>query len=226
MEINDKFMPKVLKLYLEISQYPILSRTIRERMRQQIFARGIINMEDFEKEVYQKALQSQRREGLTNPFAEESPHDWNERVSTIRDYLTDFYFAYNLPHPLFEKIVEDLLTTRDPDREVRLSFNPEIAPWDVLFAEGTRYENLPPHELEKVKHHLREIKVVLIKAMISDDLNFVRLAREAYVKLGKGHHPAALNMGDCCSYALARLSGEPLLYKGDDFSKTDISSCL
>jgi ribonuclease VapC len=49
-----------------------------------------------------------------------------------------------------------------------------------------------------------------------------RLARQAYLDFGKGRHPAGLNFGDCFSYALSRESGEPLLYKGDDFPKTDI----
>ncbi|MBA3307188.1 MAG: type II toxin-antitoxin system VapC family toxin [Chloroflexi bacterium] len=50
-----------------------------------------------------------------------------------------------------------------------------------------------------------------------------RLAREAYRDFGKGSgHAAALNFGDCFAYALARSRGEPLLYKGDDFSGTDI----
>jgi ribonuclease VapC len=50
-----------------------------------------------------------------------------------------------------------------------------------------------------------------------------RIAREAYRDFGKGSgHAAALNFGDCFAYALAKASGEPLLYKGDDFSRTDI----
>ena len=49
-----------------------------------------------------------------------------------------------------------------------------------------------------------------------------RIARSAYQRYGKGRHPAALNLGDCCSYALARFSGHPLLFKGEDFAKTDI----
>ncbi len=48
------------------------------------------------------------------------------------------------------------------------------------------------------------------------------LARQAYADFGKGRHPAGLNFGDCFSYALARASGEPLLFKGNDFSQTDI----
>ncbi len=53
------------------------------------------------------------------------------------------------------------------------------------------------------------------------------LARAAYRDFGKGSgHVAGLNFGDCFAYALARDSGEPLLYKGDDFSHTDIASAL
>ena len=49
-----------------------------------------------------------------------------------------------------------------------------------------------------------------------------RLAREAYVRYGKGRHPAKLNFGDCFPYALAKATGHPLLFKGNDFSQTDI----
>lgn len=52
------------------------------------------------------------------------------------------------------------------------------------------------------------------------------LARTAYAKYGKGIHPAGLNLGDCCSYALAKYSGEPLLFKGSDFSQTDIIAVI
>jgi ribonuclease VapC len=48
------------------------------------------------------------------------------------------------------------------------------------------------------------------------------VARQAYTDFGKGRHPAGLNFGDCFAYALAKVSGEALLFKGQDFSKTDI----
>ena len=50
----------------------------------------------------------------------------------------------------------------------------------------------------------------------------VARAREAWRVFGKGNHPAGLNFGDCFAYALARTTGEPLLFKGDDFSRTDL----
>jgi len=49
-----------------------------------------------------------------------------------------------------------------------------------------------------------------------------RSAREAYFRFGKGYHPAGLNLGDCFPYSLAKARDEPLLFKGDDFLKTDI----
>ena len=51
-------------------------------------------------------------------------------------------------------------------------------------------------------------------------------ALTAYLRYGKGYHPARLNLGDCFAYALARLLDAPLLYKGDDFAQTDIRSAF
>ena len=51
-------------------------------------------------------------------------------------------------------------------------------------------------------------------------------AHEGWRRFGRGNHPARLNYGDCFAYALAKTSGEPLLYKGDDFPQTDIPSAL
>ena len=53
----------------------------------------------------------------------------------------------------------------------------------------------------------------------------VLLARDAALRFGRGRHPAALNFGDCFSYALSVSRGEPLLFVGDDFAKTDVEVC-
>ena len=52
------------------------------------------------------------------------------------------------------------------------------------------------------------------------------LARQAFLDFGKGRHPAGLNFGDCFAYALAKITGAPLLFKGEDFKKTDIPAAL
>jgi ribonuclease VapC len=51
-----------------------------------------------------------------------------------------------------------------------------------------------------------------------------RAAIEAYASFGKGRHPAGLNFGDCLTYAVARLADQPLLFVGNDFSKTELPS--
>ena len=71
----------------------------------------------------------------------------------------------------------------------------------------------------------RELDLLLHSAgmvVVRLDAEQVELARAAYDQFGKGRHRARLNLGDCCTYALARSSGEPLLFKGDDFSHTDL----
>jgi ribonuclease VapC len=53
-----------------------------------------------------------------------------------------------------------------------------------------------------------------------------RIARDAFIRFGRGRHPPALNFGDCASYAPAKARGLPLLYKGNDFSEADIGPAL
>ena len=74
-------------------------------------------------------------------------------------------------------------------------------------------------ELDLLLHRTR-IEVIAL------DSDQVEIALAAWRKYGKGNHPAGLNIGDCCAYALAKMSGEPLLFKGRDFSQTDIQSVM
>ena len=173
-------IPRILELYLQLSQYPILAHRIRDRMREELFARGVIDQATFEEEVREKAVISQRREGLQDPFAQESIQVWEERLDQIRDHLTDFYFAYNLPHPLFEKIVRDVLAEGAPSTAISLSFNPELAPQSMLLAQAKEYASMPRDERQEIRHHLREITVVLTKSMISDQMAFINLAKEFF----------------------------------------------
>ena len=72
----------------------------------------------------------------------------------------------------------------------------------------------------------REFDLFVVRAnlqIIPVDAEQADLARSAWRKYGKGRHPAALNFGDCFSYALAKTTGEPLLAKGTGFASTDIA---
>ncbi len=62
--------------------------------------------------------------------------------------------------------------------------------------------------------------------VISFDDRHWRSASDAFIRYGKGRHPAGLNYGDCMTYATARLSGAPLLFAGEDFAKTDLTAAL
>ena len=81
-----------------------------------------------------------------------------------------------------------------------------------LGAEGAlRLNHLLSHSLFKI---------------IPVDEQQMEIANQAYERFGKGRHPAKLNFGDLFTYALAKSRKSPLLFKGNDFSKTDLISCL
>ncbi len=75
---------------------------------------------------------------------------------------------------------------------------------------------------EKVDRVLEQLNVTIASLGPEE----ARLAREAYRKFGKGNHPARLNLGDCFAYALSKARGGPLLFKGNDFSQTDVEPAL
>jgi ribonuclease VapC len=80
----------------------------------------------------------------------------------------------------------------------------------------TRFGEAGGRELDLLVHRAR-IEIASIDAVMAE------VARAAFRNWGKGRHPAALNYGDCFSYALAKTSSEPLLFKGDAFGLTDVT---
>jgi ribonuclease VapC len=80
----------------------------------------------------------------------------------------------------------------------------------------------------------RNLSTARIDAVLGDwgvatvpvSLAQARLAVEAFARFGKGRHPAGLNYGDCFAYALAKERGEPLLFMGEDFARTDIARAV
>jgi ribonuclease VapC len=73
----------------------------------------------------------------------------------------------------------------------------------------------------------RELDLLVARAgmlVVAQDAELADEARQAFLRYGKGRHPAALNLGDCAAYALARARGLSLLFKGNDFSRTGIQA--
>ena len=94
-----------------------------------------------------------------------------------------------------------------------------------LVSAATLLETAIVIEARKGEAGGRELDLLIHKAEIAVvpvDAEHVAEARRAYRRFGRGRHAAGLNFGDVFAYALAHASGEPLLFKGDDFSRTDI----
>lgn len=79
-----------------------------------------------------------------------------------------------------------------------------------------------PELAQALDRLIRELAIEIVPF----DQDLALGSRAAFIRFGKGRHPAGLNFGDCVSYALARSRGLPLLFKGTDFSKTDVISAL
>lgn len=89
----------------------------------------------------------------------------------------------------------------------------------AVVIDGSR-DPIASHRLDELISEA-EIEIAIVTS------DHARIAREAYRDFGKGSgHRAALNLGDCFAYALAKTSREPILFKGDDFNHTDLRSAL
>lgn len=115
------------------------------------------------------------------------------------------------------------------DEPERRAFNEKIVAAEKRFmSAGTYLETNLVLESRAGYEGVRDLQYFLDKAsilIVPFDAEQAELAGQAYRRYGKGRHPAGLNFGDCFAYALATLKGEPLLFKGEDFSKTDITPC-
>lgn len=115
--------------------------------------------------------------------------------------------------PGHEQLVTAVLS--DPDPQMSAATAVEL--YAVADVRGE------PAQSRRVDAVIGELRIRIVPF----DAEQARIAREAYRDFGRGSgHRAKLNLGDCFSYALAALSGEPLLYVGADFASTDLESAL
>jgi len=115
----------------------------------------------------------------------------------------------------------------EPDaQELRTAFDHDEV---RLMSAATLLEVSMVIEARKGDNGGRDLDVLISKSkieVIPVDQDQVDEARRAWRRFGRGRHPAALNYGDLFAYALSRTRGEPLLYKGDDFTRTDVARVL
>lgn len=112
-----------------------------------------------------------------------------------------------------EREADDFLRMLDANRPARISAGSWVELGAVLSGLGTA-------ELEPRLLDLKRIAGIQIAPVTEQQ---AEIGRRAYLEFGKSNHRARLNFGDCFAYALAKATGEPLLFKGDDFVHTDIT---
>ncbi len=179
MDFSPNTSEKLLNVKLALAQYPILASRIRARMREELFTRRITDIKRFEARTRDSAIKSQKLEGMHNPLSEESPDLWELRKSIIRDHLTDLLFSRHLPFDLLETLIKEVLTERGiSSDDMLLSINPELAPLDLVFEQVLLIESLPEEQRVRYTARLEESRVVLIRALISDQLRYINIAKE------------------------------------------------
>ena len=121
---------------------------------------------------------------------------------------TSAIIAILFSEPEQQKFIEDIKNS-----EFRMLSSASFLEASIVILQRFGEEGFTYLDLFIVKSKI-EIKPV--------DSSQIHIARQAYVEFGKNRHPANLNFGDCLAYALSKLVGQPLLFKGNDFSKTDV----
>jgi hypothetical protein len=179
MDFLPNSSERLLSVMLALGQYPILAPRIRARMREELFSRGIIDAVSFEAQVRDEAVQTQHVEGIENPYAEEPKEIWEARQTAVRNQLTDLLFSRHLGFVDLEGLIANVMQERGlvtPDS--RLTFNPELAPLDLVFEQALTIENMSESDRAVYEARLEESRVVLIRTMISDQLRYINIAKE------------------------------------------------
>lgn len=111
----------------------------------------------------------------------------------------------------------------EPERDQLIAVLADAA--DPLISAGTLLEASIVVQSKLGEDGLTDLDELLATAgvrCVAVDLAQVHAARDAFARYGKGRNAAGLNFGDCFAYALAKVAGVPLLFKGDDFAQTDV----
>ena len=170
-----------------------------------------------------------------------SPHGFKDMLEAV-----EISVGHSMPDSYDERYTTAELLDAESALESALvaKLNPQVdakrAPnlREVLSAAVDAIDAMPPasrqaatYEFFQTLDHKTSARATVQSFIELNDLKFVGigerefdLATQAYAEFGKGRHPAALNMGDCFAYACAKANRAKLLFKGEDFPKTDITS--
>ncbi len=157
------------------SRYPVLSDLIRKKMRAVLFKHNKLDKETLKEAAIKKAIEDQRREGLTDPINQESAEKWEARVREHIKQITDFVFAEHFS-------VNDAISIIDDVKFMNLHLQ------EMLDSEETSFELLKAAEKLKARGITEEngdpelelLKVNMIRTFISEQLEFIRIAKKYF----------------------------------------------
>jgi hypothetical protein len=177
LNINEN----LVRIVFSLGQYPILGPAIRIRMRRELFIRGFTDAQTFEAEVREQAVVTQKQEGLHDPVHEEPAEIWDQRLERVREQQTDLVFSQHFDFRYFEELVKAVLLERGVrDRESVLTVNPELSPLEMVFEQALAIEQMSDSRRSRFDARLQELKVVIIRGLISDQLPYINIAKEFF----------------------------------------------
>lgn len=179
---NNSYNSNTLfSIQIILGQYPILRDRISEYMYNRLIQDGFITFTDFEERVRDFALMSQKREGLQNPFAQEGQNVWENRLQRVREQLINIEFSQHYPLDVFSELVDAIVQNRQTEKQPLFMWhNLEFASVDTIFEQALAIERRPAAERKQYEATLMGAKVVLIRKMISSQLQYIEIAKKIF----------------------------------------------
>ena len=129
------------RMQATLAEYPILQDRIIEAMLNQLVRDQVFSLSEIQVLIREKALRSQTREGLSNPFIQEGPAGWENRLSRVRAHLVIDQYASQYPFEKFSELVTAIVENRPVEKDPGFFWhNVEYAPLDSIFEEAIRLE--------------------------------------------------------------------------------------
>lgn len=173
---KDYAVERAFILSRMISKYPVLADVVRKKMRKILEKEGVVSGKDLVDEAKLKAMIDQRKEGLTDPVSQESAERWEARVREHLKQLTDYYFALHFS-------IEDALNIIEDVKITNLQLQELLEREDSSFELIKRIEEAKKDgDIDSLDDdpELEHLKVNVIRNFISDNLDFISIAKRFF----------------------------------------------
>ncbi len=179
---TSSFNSNVLfSIQMILAQYPILRDRISEAMFNKLVEDGYTSVSEFEERVRDFALMSQRREGLQNPFGQEGPNIWENRLSRVRAQLINVEYSQHYTLEVFSDLVKDIVQNRAADKQPQFMWhNYQFSDIESIFDQALSLERLLSADRLHNEPKLAGAKVAIIRRMISDQLPYIEIAKSLF----------------------------------------------